>query len=272
MVYMRIWDFQIYRKYLLFKLGAERSRTGLRKQLAEFIPVHTTFISQVMKGRADLSLEQGEAVNNFFEHTEDEAEYFLLLLLKDRAGTKTLKARFENKIKIMREQRLNIQNRIAASQTISDKDREKFYSSYYYGAIHVLTSIPEYRTTENLAEALKLSKPRVQDMVDFCLRIGVLSQDKNGLKPGSQHIHIAGNTELVLKHHSNWRQHSMQSLQFIDPEDLHYSACVSLTQADAFRVKELILENLKSNVDIISKSAEEIAYVLNFDFYKLIGK
>jgi hypothetical protein len=269
---MRIWEFTEYRPYLMDRLGGEGSRTGLRKRLADHIPVHTTFVSQVLKGRAEFSLEQGEAVNEFLGHTDDESEYFILLLLKDRAGDRRLRARFESKIRVMRDERLNIQKRVGASQEISDKDREKFYSSHYYGAIHVLTGIPEFRTVEKLSEALRLSKPRIQEMVDFCLRIGVLKHEGDELRPGSQHIHLGGRSELVLKHHSNWRLHTLQGLQFVDIDDLHYSACVSLTQKDAFHIKESMLTNLKDNVDIISKSAEEIAYVMSFDFYKLIAK
>ncbi len=78
-------------------------------------------------------------------------------------------------------------------------------------------------------------------------------------------------SELILKHHSNWRQHTISNLQFLDREDLHYSACLSLSTADVFKIKESILGNLKSNIDIISKSKEETAYVLCFDFYKLFS-
>lgn len=269
---MRIWDFTQYKPYLIARMGGASARTGIRKQLAAHIPVHTTFVSQVLKGRAEFSLEQAESVNTFLEHTDDESEYFILLVLKDRAGTKPLKARFDRKIKVMRDERLNIQKRIGAQETISDGDREKFYSTHYYGAIHVLTSIPSFRTVDRLSEALRLSKVRVQEMVDFCLRIGILKQTGNELMPGSQHIHIGNQSELVLKHHKNWRQHTVYGLQFLDPDDLHYSACVSLTNADAFKIKESMLNNLKENVDVISKSAEEVAYVLSFDFYKLIAK
>lgn len=269
---MRIWEFTEYRPYLVDRLGGESSRTGLRKQLAEHIPVHTTFVSQVLKGKAEFSLEQAEAINEFLGHTDDEGEYFILLVLKDRAGVRTLKKRFEAKIKIMRDQRLNIQNRLGVKETISEDDRNRFYSNSYYGAIHVLSAIPEFRTVEKLAEALRLSKPRLQEMVDFCLRIGVLVQDKEELKPGSQHIHLGSRSELVLQHHTNWRKHTLQSLNFLDPDDLHYSACVSLSVADAFKIKEMILSDLKNYVDVIAKSPEETAYVLNFDFYKLIGK
>lgn len=268
---MKIWNFTDYRQYLLEKLGADGSRTGLRKQLAEAIPVHTTFVSQVLKGRAEFSLEQAEAINGFLEHTDDEGEYFILLLLKERAENLKLRARFERKIKAMRDERLNIQARLEAQNEITLRDRERFYSSSIYGAVHVLTSIPSFKTIEALSEALKLPRGRMRDIVDFLLRLGVLKEHVGLLSPGSAHVHLSNESELILRHHTNWRMHTINNLQFLDRDDLHYSACLTLTREDAFRVKESILQNLKSNVDIISKSKEEIAYVMNLDFYKMLG-
>ncbi|MBX9767608.1 MAG: DUF4423 domain-containing protein [Bdellovibrionales bacterium] len=266
---MNIWEFSTYRKYLMEKLGKAGSRTGLRKKLAEAIPVHTTFVSQVLKGRAEFSLEQAEGINTFFNHTDDESEYFILLLLKERAGSEKLKDRFERKIQTMREERLNIKKRLDVSSEISQEDRERFYSSYFYGAIHILVAISKFKTVAALTEALKLQRAKVQDIVEFMLKIGVLKEEKGQLSAGSRHVHLGNESELILRHHTNWRLHTISNLQFLDPDDLHYSACLSLSQKDSFRVKESILQNLKDNVDIISASPEEVAYVMSFDFYKL---
>ncbi len=268
---MVIWKFQNYREYLIERLGGEGSRTGLRKKLAAAIPVHTTFVSQVLNGRNELSLEQAEAVNTFLEHTEDEGEFFILLVLKDRSGNLKLKKRFENKIQKMRDERLNIQKRLKVEDEISLKDKEKFYSSSIYGAIHVLSSIPQFQTVEALAEATRLSKPRMREIVEFMIRIGVLKNSNGKIISGSQHIHLGTDSELILKHHANWRQHTISNLQFLDQDDLHYSSCLSLSQTDAFKIKESILANLKSNIDVIGQSKEEVAYVMCLDFYKLFN-
>lgn len=265
---MRIWDFTNYREYLHEKLGGEGSRTGLRKRLAEAIPVHTTFVSQVLTGRNDFSLEQGEAINSFLEHSDDEGEYFILLILKDRAGHDKLKKRFQKKIQVMRDERLNIKNRLEVTETVSAKDKEKFYSSAVYGAIHVLTSIPQFQTIEALSAAVRLSKSRVREMVDFLIRIGILKEERGKIISLSNHVHLGNDSELILKHHANWRYNTISNLQFLDRDDLHYSACLSLSAEDAFKIKESILANLKSNVDIISKSKEEVPYVMCLDFYK----
>lgn len=267
---MQVWEFHTYRDYLVSRLGPEGSRSGARKEMAAAIQVHTTYVSQVLKGKAEFSLEQAEAINTFFGHTEDEGEYFISLLLKDRAGSPKLKARFENKIQRMRDARLNISQRLNVENAITEKDREKFYSSAIYGATHVLCSLPQFGNIESLAEALQLSRQRVAEIVEFLLRIGVLKRENDRLSPGSKHVHLGNESEMVLKHHTNWRMHAINNLQFLDRDDLHYSACLSISHEGAFIVKEAILETLKRVVEIVGKSEVETGYVLNFDFYKLI--
>lgn len=268
---MRIWEFLDYREYLDQKLGSEGSRTGLRKKLAEAIPVHTTFVSQVLKGRNEFSLEQAEAINTFLEHTDDEGEYFIFLLLKGRSENPKLKSRFEKKIQSMRDQRLSIKTRLNAKDEINAKDREKFYSSSIYGAIHVLCSIPKYQNMNSICEITRLSKKRVSEIIDFMLRLGILKQEKEKIISQNNHIHLGNDSDLILKHHANWRLHTLSHLQFVDKNDLHYSACLSLSKDDAFKIKESILQNLKNNVDVISKSKEEEAYVMSIDFYNLFS-
>lgn len=266
-----IWNFTEYRAYLKEKLGAEGSRTGLRKQLAEAIGVHTTFVSQVLKEKGDFSLEQGEAINTFLSHTLDEGEYFLLLLMKDRAGTRELKKRFLDKIEGQRQERLNIKKRLEVQHEISAAERERFYSNAYYGAIHVLTSIPEFRRVEKIAEALKLPREQVQDMADFLLKLGILAEKNGELISGPQHMHLGNDSATILKHHTNWRLHTLQNLRFVQPQNLHYSACLSLSQEDAFRIKEMLLNDLKSYLKVVEKSPEETAYIYSFDFYPLLN-
>lgn len=266
---MSLWKFTNYKAYLTSRLDAEGSRSGLRKKLAEAIPVHSTFVSQVLNGLQDFSPEQAEAINTFFDHSEDEGEYFVLLVLKDRSTNQKLKSRFDKRIKSMREDRMNIKNRIKASDSISQKDREKFYSSSVYGALHVLSSIPQFQSLPNLADALKLSKSRTREALDFMIGIGLIVERNGKIESGTKHIHIGNESELILKHHCNWRQHAISNLQFLNKEDVHYSGCWSLSIEDAYKIKESILQNLKENVNTVSKSKEEIAYVMNVDFYKL---
>lgn len=268
---MQLYQCLTYRQYLLDKMGKAGSRTGLRKRLAEAIPVHGTFVSQVLKGKADFSPEQAESINLFFQHDDEESEFFFTLLMKDRAGTERLKSRLERKLQILREAKFNIQKRLDVSKEISNEDRERYYSSWIYGAVYILVAIPQFQNIEALSSALKISRIQTKEIVDFLLKTGVILEQEGSLIPGSKHIHIGNESELILKHHSNWRFHALSSLQLLNKDNLHFSSCLSLSMNDVLRVKESMLGNLKHNVEIISASKEEVAYVMNLDFYRLIG-
>ncbi len=265
-----IYEFVDYRKYLESRLGKKGSRNGLRKQLAHHMRVHTTFVSQVLLGKADLSVEQAEDVNTYLKHIEEEGEYFIYLVMCKRAGNQLLRKRLDKKIQKIRQQRLNIKDRLKVDVEVDDNDRLRFYSNYYYGAIHVLVSLKGFRTEEALAKALKLPLTKIKDMVTFMLKLGVLESKNNELTYGQRHIHLGTDSELILKHHTNWRMHAINSLNFIDENDFHYSACLTISQKDAFKVKDALLGNLQDNIKLISQSREEVAYVYNIDFHKLI--
>lgn len=265
-----IWDFTSYREYLVAQMGAEGTRTGRRKELANHIGVHTTFVSLVLTGRAEFSLEQGEAINQFLGHTDEESEFFLQLILLERAGTVALKRRLKQKVENLRKDRLNISQRIRAKGGVSEKDRERFYSSHVYGAIHVLTSVKDFQEAKALSAALNIPVSRLREQLEFLVRIGLLEEKGGRFRPTSSHVHLPKDSETVLNHHSNWRLHTLNRLRANDSQDLHYSACVSLSRDDAFRIKEYLLESLGRNLKVIEKSPEETAYVYSMDFYPLV--
>lgn len=97
-----IFEHSSYRDYLKIRLG-DGQRLGLKKQAAQSLGVHTTLISQILSGKCEISLEQGEDMNRYLGHSEDEADYFLGLILKERAGSISLRRRFERQISVQRE-------------------------------------------------------------------------------------------------------------------------------------------------------------------------
>lgn len=263
-----IYNYKDYRIYLVSRLGQRGTRTGLRKRLAEHLGVHTTLVSQVLLGKAEFSLEQAEGCNIFFEHDENESEYFLLLVIKDRAGTVQLKNRFKKKIELLRADQLNISKRISDSIEVTPLDQSKFYSSYLCSAIHVLVSIPEFQNFSSLAKKLNMEKQELREIVFFLEKIGAVVKNGDQLNYGPQHINLDKNSHLIQQHHTNWRIQAISSLAKSKKEDLHYSSILSLSKKDAYRIKDSILMNFEENVKIITSSKEEVAFVYNFDFYE----
>lgn len=265
-----IFEYLSYRKYLRDRLEALGPRSGLKRKAADFLNVHTTFISQVVLEKADFSLDQCELMNQFLKHNEEESEFFIDLQIYERAGEKNLKKRFERKIKEKQVARSQIK-RSLTSATISElsaNDQDKFYSSYIYGLIHVLVSIPNFRTEEKLIEATGMPHKIISEAIDFLLKIGVIKKQGHQLVHGPQHVHLNKGSKNIWRHHANWRMATLQKYDFGEPTDLHYSLAFSCSEQDAHTIRELILTQLETINKKITSSKEESAYIYCFDFYK----
>ncbi len=262
-----IFQFQSYRAYLKERLESLGPKSGLKRKAAEAVGVHTTFISQVVLEKADLSLDQGEKMNTFLKHSDLESEFFIDLIIFERASDPKLKKRFENKIKKWKSETNEIKSRVKPTFEINEHDQAKFYSSYLFGLIHVLVSLPKYQNKKNLLVATGFPNEIVEDAIEFMVRIGVLKVEKEKLLPGEKHIHLGRESKLILQHHKNWRMATIQNIAFSKPEDLHYSLTFSCSEKDASKIRESLLEHLKSMTQLIEKSPEEKAYVFCMDLF-----
>lgn len=264
-----VFDFDDYRSYLTSRLGDAGKRTGLRSQACQAVECHNTYLSQVLNGKVDLSLEYAEAFNKFFHHGSDEGNFFLLLLLRSRAGSESLRERFQSQIDSVRKARSVTRGRLKEAGEVSTADQERFYSSWLYGALHVLVSLPQMKTKTQIAESLGLSEAKVAEGLDFLIRIGLLVTTKNGLQIGPRHVHLNSDSPLITRHHTSWRFHAIQSLEAATSDDLHYSGAISLSKAAALEIRSKLIKVFKENMTLMRDSKEEVAYVYNYDFYRL---
>lgn len=264
-----VFEYTDYRKYLMDYLGAAGTRTGLRLKACQHLRCHSTYLSQVLSEKIHLSLEHAESLNDFFAHTKEQGEFFLLLVLKARAGTKNLKDRFESQINNILMQRNQIKTRVHGSSELSQADQDRFYSHWLGTALHVLVSIKEFQTPEALARATGVHIKRIHEELEFMLKSGLVIQTKGIYSTGPKLVHLGSDSNAITKHHTNWRFHSIQNISVRNPQDLHYSAAISLSKEAAQEIRESLLKALERHIDIIKKAPEEVAYVYNFDFYKL---
>ena len=264
-----VFDFSDYRLYLAQRFGGLRKRTGQRSEAALALGCHSTFISHVFQGKVDFSLEQADKLNEFLGHSEPESHFFLLLLQKTRAGTPHLKKYFESQIESILKERSILATRVPENRSISKTDESRFYSSWIYGAIHVLLSIPAFQSKEALSRYLNIPASIISEVLEFLVSLQLAVYENGLYKMGPSHVHLSGASENIGKHHSNWRLQAMRSVDFKKSDDLHYSAVVTLSHSDVALIKERILANMNLNLETIKQSKEEVAYVYCFDFFPL---
>ena len=265
---MNIYEYRSYRAYLRERLESLGPKSGMKRKAAEKLGVHTTFVSQVVAGKADLSLDQAERMNVFLKHSADEAEQFLDLVIYERASEPRLRERFLDKIKRKQADHQQIHRRLERTREVGAEDQAKFYSSHLHGLLHVLSSIPKFQNRRQLAQATGAPPAVADEAIQFLIRLGILKASKDVVTPGETHIHLSKDSKFIRQHHTNWRLAAIQQMPFGEPSDLHYSLAFSCSEKDAGQIRESMLEHLQTLTKKIEKSKEEEAYVYCFDFFK----
>jgi len=260
-----IFEAKTYKQFLQEKL----KNRGDRSRLADAIPCHNGYVSQVLKGSTHFSLEQAERINAFFGHGRDESHCFLLLLQKERAGTTGLRAYFQEQLNSLREKRLVLRDRLQFQRSVSPEDQAIFYSSWHYAAAHVLVSVPGCDTDRGLAEYFGLPLERTREIVRFLVSIGLLKEGKGRLSVGPSSVHLSADSPLISKHHANWRLRAIQSLDRRIGSDLHYSSVITASRDDAVRVRELLVKAIEEIRSVVRASPNEAGFVYAVDFFGL---
>src|SRR5436309_876532 len=114
------------------------------------------YISRVFQGTADFSLEQAEKLSRALGHHFSEKNYFLLLLQKSRSGTAGLSEYFESLIQKVIDDRLMLKNRLPVKRVMTPEHEAIYYGSWHYAALHILASIPKFRSAELMSSRLGL--------------------------------------------------------------------------------------------------------------------
>lgn len=264
-----VFEFSSYKSYLEAKTGAEGTRKGVKASMAKALSCQPTYISQVLHGKAHLSLEQAEILNGFFSHSKEEGFFFLLLIQKDRSGTKSLRDFFQEQLDEALRKRLVLTKRLGPKETLSEIHQATYYSSWIYSTIHIALSIPELRTREALAEYLSLPLRKITETLDFLQLIGLVKATKNGFEVTNAHVRLGNDSKNILKHHTNWRLQAAESLDREQLTDLHYSGVVSLSRSDVIKIKNLLLDVVKDSQAVIKDSKEEELCSMVIDFFSL---
>jgi len=269
-----LFSFQDYRKYLEAWISEQpRGGRGMISGLAKAASCQPVYVSRVLSGRAQLSLEQAQAIQAELKHSGEETDFFLLLVEWDRAGTKPLKEYFQKKIDRAREARADLQKRFTEAPTLTREHQDIYYSSYHYAAVHTCISVPALQTLSGLEAFLKLPRDRLLEVLLFLKDCGLAIEERGRFRIGQLRLHLGKNAGLIRQHHSNWRLEALKSLDrgrgAQDDRSLHYSAVVSLSETDALRLREHWVKALEEFNQQVAPSKEETVRALVIDFFSL---
>ncbi|MBS1982703.1 MAG: TIGR02147 family protein [Bdellovibrionales bacterium] len=264
----QVFDFEDYKKYLLKVLNQNETR-GQRTRLAAVMNCHTAYVSQVLNGKAQISLEQAVRVNEFLGHSREEGHFFLLLVQLARAGSAELKEYFRGQIRQILAQRLQVKNRIPAKRLVSAAHQSMYYSSWHYPAVHMALTIPSLRSPENLARAFALSLGKVGEILQFLVEAGLARENGKEFVAGESALHLNNDSPLIARHHANWRLRAMAAMDDERASDLHYSSVVSAAHADLPQIKAILIRTIEEIRSVVKTSSEEAVVCYAMDLFSL---
>ncbi len=164
---MKIFDYAHYKNFVndLIESMPKKGR-GQYSKIAQYLKINTVVVSQIFRGKRDLSLEHAFLLTQFFAMNDLEREYFLNLVQKEKASHYALKKHFEIKLKELKKRSQDLKERIQV-QELNDEAKFQFYSQWYYSAIRLSTLLPECYNAEQIAQRLRLPLKREREVVCF---------------------------------------------------------------------------------------------------------
>ncbi|NJM09908.1 MAG: TIGR02147 family protein [Bdellovibrionaceae bacterium] len=162
----KCFEFDAYKDYLRHVEEAWAPlQKGFRTKLAKGLGIQSAYVSKVLNGDAQLSLEQGLRLCDFLKLDEGERRYLLCLIEFARAGTKELKQFFGELLADLREKHLNLTQNVGQVQSLTPEAQTIYYSHWFYSAIHAAVSIPGLQSVDNLAQALRMDRKKIKDAI-----------------------------------------------------------------------------------------------------------
>jgi uncharacterized protein (TIGR02147 family) len=265
-----VFDYRSYKVYLLdwIKQSPAGGR-GQRKFLAQAIGCQTPFVTQVLGGDYQFSLEQVEACARWLGLTSAESEFLLLLAIRERAGTKSLAAMAERQLAERRDRETQLSSRLKISDTLTNEDQIQYYSSWHYAAVHMAVMNPALRTVAELQRHFEMPLPRLIAVLEFLEAKKLLRGKAGRYEVARSVLHLGRESRLLAKHHANWRLRAIEAVEIGSASDFHYSGVISLSGDDFEWIKAQLGVMLEESIARLKNSPDERLACLSMDLFEV---
>ena len=108
------------------------------------------------------------------------------MVQKARSGHHKLSEYYSEKLEELREKSKELKNVLPQDKEMSEEDKARFYSNWYYSGIRLLSGIKGQQEISKIAERFNLPTELVTEVVDFLVDKGLCKQENDLIKM-SQH-------------------------------------------------------------------------------------
>jgi uncharacterized protein (TIGR02147 family) len=266
---MELFETIDYRNYLRHKVKAGGAGWGLVTKMAQAAGCQRSHLSRVINAHSNLTSDQAYGLTQCWNFDASRTEYFLKLTELARAGTKAYRERLESELRALRKKHERLSDRLGVEPAKLGEKEAAYYGAWYFSAIHIIVSIPEFRTSAAIARRLEL--PR--EVVDTCLKqlkdMELIRERAGKWEFTLSSIHLPPESPYLQMHHSNWRQRALIAARHPNRDGVHYSVVQSVSHRDYIRIKEHFLGAIDQYKMFAEPSEPESLIGLNIDFFQV---
>jgi uncharacterized protein (TIGR02147 family) len=264
------YEFSDYKLFIKAKIEATPENRGLIGKLAEACGCQRSYFSKMLSEHVHLLPDHAFGLCEFWQMSDDEEQYFMTLLEYARSGSPRFRKRLENKLKKIKVDQENLIKRLnrPSLQDATD-DKLIYYSIWYYSAIHILISIPEFQSPFEIAKRLQLPIVIVHHTLEQLRQFDLVTKENDKWKITRADLHLAKNSPLIGLHHNNWRQRAVLDAQISGGENLHYTVVQTMSHKSFQKLKQRMLFLIDEFAKEASPSKEEEIFNFNLDFFKV---
>lgn len=268
---MSPFSHEAYRAYLV-ALCEQPDARGLRKQLSTAAGCQPSYLSQALHGRVHLTEEHLAGIAGFLRLKAEEAEFLLLLLRLEKAGTPALRAMLEaQKAKLLARQK-NLKNRVGSAGPVamSDADVGMYFSTWIPSAVHLLTSDPAFGHAEKIAERLLLPESKVMETLRFLEKLGLVAQSKRqGWAFARGSIHLPKDSPWQSAFQASRRELAARSIALNPRGAVHFSTMFTISPEDLKKLEQLAAEFVSGAHEKIHASGTERLAAICLDVFEV---
>lgn len=271
---MNIYYFVDYRLVLKTLIEEQKNKNNKLNysKLANDLGIQKTYISKVINGSAHLSTDQVYLIADYFSLSEEELDYFLLLLEYERSGVAIRKKKLLKKINYVQSQHRSIKKHLKTNSIdplISPLG--EFYLDPYVKVVHIFLSISFYQKNYlKIAEQLQISQTQLTKIVNTLEKSNIIQwvPASKSYKILSQDLLLPKESPLCVAHQNLFRTISAQQILRLPIRDsLGMQITFSADDRTKNKIHERFLEFLKEMEILVKNATSEKVYQFNFDLF-----
>jgi uncharacterized protein (TIGR02147 family) len=249
-----VYSHENYRDYLTESLEAQGR--GSRLKLAEFLGCQPSFVSQVLSGKNELSLEHAQRINLFLNHGKVAALYFIHMVQLSKAGTFELQKFFREQLAAIKDQQLQVHNVVQKTE-LGKEDLLTYYGSWLYVSVHMLVNIPMYQDPKVLQAKLGASDFDFTETINFLTKTGLVKMQNGRLDIGEANIHLKKTSPYAQSASVLTRLKMLEKLKLSDPTAVNFSSNFTISRAAHTKLKKRILDFIVELDELIDSEEPE---------------